>query len=126
MLQLSKAFENTARKKGFYSKKLMLSIAKQGNLKNIKQVPKEVRKAFMTAMEIKPEKHVKMQAVFQKYTDNAVSKTVNLAPNAKPNDIEKIFISAYKQKCKGITVYRYGSKQKQVLYIGSCPGKTCN
>jgi len=81
------------------------------------------KRLFVTAHDIKPEQHVKMQAVFQKYTDNAVSKTVNLHKNATKQNIKKIFMLAYKLKCKGITVYREGSKKEQVLNIGKC--KVC-
>jgi ribonucleoside-diphosphate reductase alpha chain len=124
MIEISKTFEEVARKKGFYTKKLMLQIAKEGNVSKNKKIPFDVRKAFITSLEIKPEWHVKIQAAFQKNVDNAVSKTVNVPNNAKPSDIEKIYLLAYKLKCKGITVYRYGSKAKQVLYIG-CPNDSC-
>ena len=79
------------------------------------------KKLFVAAMDIKPEYHVKIQAAFQKYTDNAVSKTVNLRNNAAKNDVKKVFMLAYKLRCKGITVYRHGSKKEQVLTV--CP--TC-
>ncbi|ENO12077.1 ribonucleoside-diphosphate reductase class II [Thermoplasmatales archaeon SCGC AB-539-C06] len=81
------------------------------------------RKLFVIAHQIAPEGHVKMQAIFQKYTDNGVSKTVNLKQNATKEDVKKIFLLAYKLKCKGITVYREGSKKQQVLNIGKC--KVC-
>jgi ribonucleoside-diphosphate reductase alpha chain len=73
-------------------------------------------KVAVTAFEIKPEWHVRMQAAFQKYTDNAVSKTVNLPARATRKNVRDVFLLAHKLKCKGITVYRYGSKPKQVLY----------
>jgi len=128
MLEMSKVFEEVMRKKGVYSKTLMLEIAKEGTVQKNKKVPKEIKKIFVTSFDIKPEWHVKIQAAFQKYTDNAVSKTVNVSTNAKPADIQKIYELAYKLKCKGITVYRYGSKKTQVLYVGEtteCPGGTC-
>ncbi len=128
MLEMSKVFEEVMRKKGEYSKTLMLEIAKEGTVQKNKKVPKEIKKTFVTSFDIKPEWHVKIQAAFQKYTDNAVSKTVNVSTNAKPSDIQKIYELAYKLKCKGITVYRYGSKKTQVLYVGEtteCPGGTC-
>ncbi len=125
MLEISKTFEEVAKKKGFYSKTLMLQVAKEGKLAKNKKIPTDVRKTFVTAMEIKPEWHVKIQAAFQKYVDNAVSKTVNVPNEAKPSDIEKVYLLAYKLKCKGITVYRYGSKLKQVLYVGNCPTEIC-
>lgn len=128
MLEMSKIFEEVMRKKGVYSKTLMLEIAKEGTVQKNKKVPKEIKKTFVTSFDIKPEWHVKIQAAFQKYTDNAVSKTVNVSTNAKPSEIQKIYELAYKLKCKGITVYRYGSKKTQVLYVGEtteCPGGKC-
>jgi ribonucleoside-diphosphate reductase alpha chain len=111
-------------------------------VQGLKTVPKEVQRLFLTALEISPDWHVKMQAAFQAHTDNAVSKTINLDEKAKVEDVKKAFLLAHKEKCKGITVYRYGSKKQQVLYLGSkalkeaaiattkdfaggCPGKEC-
>jgi ribonucleoside-diphosphate reductase alpha chain len=85
-----------------------------------KKIGKEKGKLFVTAQDIKPEWHVKMQSVFQKYVDNAVSKTVNLRREATKNDVKKIFLMAYDLKCKGITVYREGSKKEQVISLGKC------
>jgi len=142
LFEVNPIFERMAKERGFYSVKLLEKIAKIGSLQNIKKIPKDVRRLFVTALDIKPEWHVKMQAVFQKYTDNAVSKTINLPENAKINDVKMIYEMAWQLKCKGITVYRYGSKPEQVLYIGEtkkkskyvlaepeyaggCPTKTC-
>ncbi len=121
LLEVNPSFEKIARKRGFYSKSLMMKIAKTGKVTGLKEVPKDVQRLFKTALEIKPEMHVKMQAMFQKYCDNAVSKTINLPATATPQDIKKAYLLAYKLKCKGITVYRYGSKKEQVLYIGKAP-----
>lgn len=119
LLEINHLFANVAIRKGFYSKKLMQEIVKKGTIQKIKKVPLEIRKIFVAAHDIPAEYHVKMQASFQKYVDNAVSKTVNLPHNAKVSEIAKIYWFAYKLKCKGVTVYRYGCKPKQVLYIGS-------
>jgi len=119
MLEVNDSFEKIARKKGFYSKALMMKIAKTGTVTGIKEVPRDVQRLFKTALEIKPEWHVKMQAAFQKYCDNAVSKTINLPSEATPQEVRKAYLLAHKLKCKGITVYRYGSKKEQVLYIGT-------
>ena len=130
LLEVNKVFEKIAKEKNFYSEKVIEKIAKTGSLKGV-NLPKEIKNVFMTAQEIKPEAHVKMQAVFQRYTDNAVSKTINLKEKAKVKDVEKAYLLAYKLKCKGITVYRYGSKRKQVLSVvgaefsGGCPAKHC-
>jgi len=118
LIETNSIFEEIAKKRGFYSSDLMMEIAKQGSIQNIKEIPKDVRRLFVTALDIKPEWHVRMQAAFQEYTDNAVSKTINLPVNATVNDVKKAYLLAYKLKCKGITVYRYGSKPQQVLYIG--------
>lgn len=107
-----------AKKRKFYSEDLMNAIARKGSVQGMEQVPEDVQKIFVTSHDISPEWHVRMQAVFQKYTDNAVSKTVNLPRNSTFEDVQKIFWLAYKLKCKGITVYRYGSKKEQVLNIG--------
>jgi ribonucleoside-diphosphate reductase alpha chain len=111
-------FEKIAKEGGFYSTELMEKIANQGIITDMPEVPEEVREVFVTALEVPPDAHVKMQAVFQRNVDNAVSKTVNLPQNATVKDVEKIFLLAYELNCKGITVYRYGSKEHQVLSIG--------
>ncbi len=118
LLEVQPTFERIAREKGFYSRELMLKIAKTGSIQSLEEIPKEVRRVFVTALDISPEWHVKMQGAFQKYVDNAVSKTVNLPPDATVDDVRRIYRLAYKLKCKGITVYRYGSKKEQVLYVG--------
>ncbi|MGB9978097.1 adenosylcobalamin-dependent ribonucleoside-diphosphate reductase [Methanobacterium sp.] len=118
LLEVNKLFENTAKKEGIYNEKLMTEIAKKGSVQNIDGINENIKRIFQTAHEINPKWHVKMQAAFQKHVDNAVSKTVNLPENASPEDVKEIMLMAYKLKCKGITVYRYGSK-KQVLYLNS-------
>jgi ribonucleoside-diphosphate reductase alpha chain len=118
LFEVNPIFERMAKERGFYSTKLLEKIARSGSIKKIKGIPEDIKKIFVTALDVKPEWHVRMQAAFQKYTDNAVSKTVNLPPYCKPRDVRKIYELAWKLKCKGITVYRYGSKKEQVLYIG--------
>ncbi len=117
LFEVNKEFQTLAIKKGFYSEALIKRIARQGNLKGI-NIPKKIKELFKTALEIKPEWHIKIQAAFQSHTDNAVSKTINLPYSATVGDVKKAYLSAYKLKCKGITVYRYGSKPSQVLYLG--------
>ena len=143
LFEINPLFEMTAKERGFYSAGLLEETARTGSVQGISGVPEDVKRVFVTALDIKPEWHVKMQAAFQKYTDNAVSKTVNLPNDARVEDVEKVFWLAYRLKCKGITVYRYGSKPEQVLnigeirtekkrfvsaeseYAGGCPTKTC-
>ena len=116
MLEINKLFEDIAKERGFYSKELITEIAKCGSVQDIDGVLGNVKRTFVTALDISPEWHVRMQAAFQKYTDNAVSKTVNLPSDATWGDVKKVFLLAYKLKCKGITIYRYGSKE-QVLSL---------
>ncbi len=119
LLETNKYFEEIARKEGFYSEELMLQVAEKGSVAQIPGIPEHIKRLFLTAHEIKPQWHVKMQAAFQKYTDNAVSKTINMPANTSPKEIEDAYLLAYDLKCKGITVYRYASKGEQVLYLGT-------
>lgn len=123
LFEVNPIFERIAKERGFYSAKLLEKIAKSGSLQKIEKIPNDIKRIFVTALDIKPEWHVKMQAVFQKYVDNAVSKTINLPHKAKVEDVKKVYKLAWKLKCKGITVYRYGSKSEQVLYIGEMEKK---
>ncbi|GAB4306444.1 MAG: hypothetical protein Kow0019_01300 [Methanobacteriaceae archaeon] len=117
LIDINPVFKKIAEEGGFLNGQILKRIALTGSIQNIDEIPDAVRKIFVTAYDIHPKWHVKMQASFQKYVDNAVSKTVNLPRNATMNDIKNIFILAYKLKCKGITVYRYGSKKEQVIYF---------
>ncbi|MCS7135432.1 MAG: adenosylcobalamin-dependent ribonucleoside-diphosphate reductase, partial [Candidatus Aenigmarchaeota archaeon] len=115
LIEVNALFEQVAKEKGFYSESLIKKILKHGGLKNLKEIPDEIKELFVTAHDISPEWHVRMQAAFQKYTDNAVSKTVNLPNSATIEDVKKIFLLAYDLGCKGITVYRDGSRTQQVI-----------
>jgi len=143
LFETNPLFERIAKERGFYSGELLEEIAKTGSVQKIDKVPEDVKRVFVTALDIEPEWHVRMQAAFQKYTDNAVSKTVNMPKESTVEDVRRVFELAWKLKCKGITVFRYGSKPEQVLYIGEvrtkeksfvaaeseyaggCPSKTC-
>jgi ribonucleoside-diphosphate reductase alpha chain len=118
LLEVNPIFAEVARARGFYSDELMKEIAGQGTLKDVKGIPEDVRGLFVTALDISPDWHIKMQAAFQDHTDNAVSKTVNFPADAKPADVEKVYLEAYRLGCKGVTVYRYGSREDQVLSVG--------
>jgi ribonucleoside-diphosphate reductase alpha chain len=118
LLEVNPYFEAVAKERGFYSEELMMKIAKQGNLAGIDEIPEDVKRVFVTAFDVAPEWHVRMQAVFQKYCDNAVSKTINFPNDVDIKEVENAYMLAYQLKCKGITVYRYGSKEEQVLYLG--------
>jgi len=119
LIEVNPYFALTAKEQDFYSEELMARLAKQGSLTGMDEIPDDVKKVFVTAHDISPEWHVRMQAAFQKYTDNAVSKTVNLPKSATPNDVLRIYNLAYELGCKGVTIYRDGSKQSQVLSFGA-------
>ncbi len=118
LVYVNKYFEKVAKEQGFYSKKLMEEISKKGSLQDIKKVPEQAKNVFVTAHDISPEWHIRMQSAFQKYVDNAVSKTINFSHNAKKEDIKTTYELAYQLGCKGVTVYRDGSRDEQVISIG--------
>ncbi len=118
LVETAPLFERIARGRGFWSEELALTIAKTGSVQDIKAVPDDVKRLFKTALEIGVEQHVRMQAAFQAHVDNAVSKTINLPEAASEDDVRRAYLLAWKLKCKGITVYRYGSKPDQVLTVG--------
>ena len=122
LIEVNPVFEEVARAEGFYSRDMMARIARVGVIGSMPEVPERVRRLFVTAFEIAPQWHVKMQAAFQRHVDNAVSKTVNLPQGASLDDVRTIFQTAHRLKCKGITVYRYGSRAEQVLYTGGGRG----
>jgi len=124
LIELNQYFEKMAKAHRFYSQQLMDTITKQGNLEGITAIPEEIRKLYITAHEISPQFHVQMQAAFQKHTDNAVSKTVNLSHNASKKQVAEIFKLAYQLKCKGVTVYRDGSRAQQVLTVAQPVNQT--
>jgi len=117
LLEVNPVFKKTARMQGFYNDILMEEIAEKGTIKGNSQIPVDIRKVYVTAHDIKPKDHIRMQAAFQRHTDNAVSKTVNLPREADKEDVKFIYDEAFKLKCKGVTIYRDGSKDNQVLSI---------
>ncbi len=119
--EVNQAFVRTAKERGFYSEELIARVVARGSVQGMAEVPPDVQRIFVTAMDIPPEQHVRMQAAFQKFTDNAVSKTVNLPREATVEDVRTVYLLAYRLKCKGITVFRYGSREEQVLYLGKIP-----
>jgi ribonucleoside-diphosphate reductase alpha chain len=118
LVEVNPIFEDIARSEGFYSEELMKKIAEEGTVQGIEEIPEKWRRIFVTAHDITPEWHIRIQAAFQKYTDNAVSKTVNFPKSATKEDVEEVYIKAYEMGCKGVTIYRDGSRQEQVLNIG--------
>lgn len=115
LVEVHPYFEEIAKERGFYSKELMERIATEGTLAHIDEIPEDIKRVFVTAHDISPIWHIKMQAAFQNYVDNAVSKTVNFPHEATKEDVEEVYTLAYKLGCKGVTIYRDGSRQDQVL-----------
>jgi len=124
LVEVNTHFEEIAREKGFYSDELMQKLTDGAHLADIESVPDDVKPVFVTAHAITPEWHVRMQAAFQKSTDNAVSKTVNFPREATKEDVAEVYMLAYQEGLKGITIYRDGSRDAQVLTTGRTEGKT--
>ena len=121
LVEVNPYFEEAARKGGFYSEELMQQLADGVHLDDVNGIPTEVKQVFTSAHEITPEWHVKMQAAFQRSTDNAVSKTVNFPQEATREDVAKVYRLAYEDGLKGITIYRDRSRDAQVLTTGKSP-----
>jgi ribonucleoside-diphosphate reductase alpha chain len=120
--EVNKYFLETARNRGFYTDSLIMKIGETGNVSHEDGVPDDIKKVFVTSHDISPEWHIKMQAAFQQYTDNAVSKTVNFRNDARKEDVYEVYMLAYEMDCKGVTIYRDGSRDEQVLTV-SVSGK---
>lgn len=123
LVETNPLFRQVALQNGFYTEELMRTIAAKGTIKGMAEIPEALQGVFVTAHDISPEWHVRMQAAFQKYTDNAVSKTVNLSSRATREDVKAVFDLAQATGCKGVTIYRDGSRDLQVLNIGKVNGK---
>lgn len=119
LISLHPAFIRHAKRAGIYSKKWIRRVAAHESIRGLTDIPESIRRLFVTAHDISPEHHVRMQAAFQKYSDSGVSKTINLPPTATKQDVASAFRLAYQLGCKGITVFRSGSREKQVM---SCAG----
>ncbi|OWK26811.1 MAG: ribonucleoside-diphosphate reductase, adenosylcobalamin-dependent [Parcubacteria group bacterium GW2011_GWA2_38_13b] len=118
LVEVNPLFEEIAKKRGFYDSNLMKEVAEKGSVQDIKGIPVDVKRIFVTSLDIAPEWHIKIQAAFQKYVDNAVSKTINFPFSAAVEDVKKSYLLAYKSGCKGVTIYRNESRKQQVLNIG--------
>ncbi|NLY43951.1 MAG: vitamin B12-dependent ribonucleotide reductase [Clostridiaceae bacterium] len=123
LVEVNPVFKEVLQKEGCYSDDLMRKIALTGHIRTFREIPDHIKEVFVTAHEISPEWHIRMQSAFQKYTDNAVSKTVNFRNEATREEVAQVFELAYKLGCKGVTIYRDGSRDSQVLNIGKVKGK---
>ena len=119
MVEVYPYFEEVARREGFYSDELIKRVADEGSARHVDDVPAVWRKVFATAHDVTPEWHIKLQAAFQDATDNAVSKTVNFPNDATADDVDKVYRLAFRSGCKGVTIYRDGSRDEQVLNVGA-------
>jgi len=115
LLEVNPLFEEAAKEGGFFDKEVLAKITKRGSLKGIGEIPGSVKRIFVTAFDITARHHLHIQAAFQSHTDNSVSKTINLSFDAAVDDVRQIYLEAHRLRCKGITIYRYGSRQEQVL-----------
>lgn len=143
LFEVNPLFERLSRERNFYTDGLMQKIAGSGSLQRLKEIPRDIKKVFITAFDVEAKEHLYIQAAFQRFTDNSVSKTVNLPDSARVNNVKEIYLLAHKLKCKGITIYRYGTKKEQVLsfsdgarrpaklvtaaseYSGGCASEVC-
>lgn len=124
MLEVNPVLQDTLKERGLYSNALMKKIADAGTLAHIDEIPADIKRVFVSSHDISPAYHVKMQAAFQAHTDNAVSKTVNFTHEATREDVAEVYFQSYTLGCKGVTIYRDGSRQNQVLNIGSVNKET--
>ncbi len=124
LIEVNPYFEKIAKERVFWERELMERIADKGSIQEFSEIPEDVKSLFTTAHDITPHEHIMMQATFQKYVDNAVSKTVNFPHSATTEDVKEVYLLAYKHGCKGVTVYRDGSREEQVLTKGKKEGKT--
>lgn len=126
MVEASPILLDVLKQRGLFNEDLMLKISKEGTLAHIDEIPQDIKDVFVCSHDISPEYHIKMQAAFQNETDNAVSKTVNFQNNATKSDVSEVYMLAYKLGCKGVTIYRDGSRDSQVLNIGKVNNKDEN
>ncbi|MDI6799776.1 MAG: adenosylcobalamin-dependent ribonucleoside-diphosphate reductase [Actinomycetota bacterium] len=118
LAEVNPLFERMAKEMGLWQDEIKQEVMNSGRLRSLRGIPDSFKRLFETALEIPFEQHIKIQAAFQRHTDNAVSKTVNLAEDATEQDVAAVFMLAHEMRCKGVTVYRYGCKKSQVLYAG--------
>lgn len=121
LLEVHPLFQKTAKERGFYSDELMKRIAEKGGVRTFKEIPEDLRRVFVVSHDIVPDWHIRIQAAFQRHTDNAVSKTINFPNSATIEEVKEAYLTAYNLGCKGLTIYRDGSRDAQVLNIQRKP-----
>jgi ribonucleoside-diphosphate reductase alpha chain len=121
LIDVNPLFEAIAKKRGFYSTEMMQKIAEANSIQEFEEIPEDVRRIFVTAADVSAEEHIRMQAAFQKNCDSSVSKTINMPNDVTEDDVRTAYWQAYKGGCKGVTIYRDGSRQNQVLSTGATP-----
>ncbi len=117
LVEAHPSFVKEMKEQGLYSQKLMEKIASTGSIQDLDEIPDEIKRIYVTSMDVTPEDHIAIQAAFQEYTDNAVSKTINFPEDATIDDVKKAYILAWQKGLKGLTIYRYGSRPVQVLNL---------
>ena len=122
LFEINPIFEKVARARGIYKREILAEIARWGTLQKIKGIPRDIKRVFVTAFDVEPEQHLRIQAAFQEHCDNSVSKTINLPTESTIDDVRNIYLTAHKLRCKGITIYRYGSRAEQVLSFRGADG----
>jgi ribonucleoside-diphosphate reductase alpha chain len=123
LVEVHPLFKKVAQERGFYSGELMRRIAENGGIQPLAEIPEDVRRLFVTSHDIAPDWHVRIQAVFQRHTDNAVSKTINFPYEATVEEVRKAYLLAFHEGCKGITIYRDRSREEQVLNVAGSEGR---
>ena len=119
LFEMHTLFSSELRQRGLFTKELMAEIGKSGSIQQLNEIPEDLRRLFVISFDVSADQHLKVQAAFQKYADNSVSKTINLPPDASIEDVAHIYLLAHELQCKGITIYRYGTKENQVLTFGT-------
>jgi ribonucleoside-diphosphate reductase alpha chain len=122
LFEINPIFEKVARARGIYKREILAEIARWGSLRRIKGIPRDIKRVFVTAFDVEPGQHLRIQAAFQEHCDNSVSKTINLPAESTIDDVRNIYLAAHRLKCKGITIYRYGSRAEQVLSFRGSDG----
>ncbi|MCU0573388.1 MAG: vitamin B12-dependent ribonucleotide reductase [Syntrophobacteraceae bacterium] len=121
LVEVHPLFQKIAQERGFYSEQIMKRTAEKGSIQDFQEIPEDVRRVFVVSHDVSPDWHIRIQAAFQKQTDNAVSKTINFPNSATVEDVANAYLMAFKMGCKGITIYRDGSRDVQVLNIQRKP-----